>query len=71
MKKLLPDYLDAAGAHVLAEKIKRYWHELGALHVTTWVVAGRKEETDNPGDKPVSTWCVRSNLVNGLPPETR
>ena len=69
MKKFFADYLSAAGAQFLAEKIKAYWHEQGCLNVRTWIVTSKNlAAEDNPGDKPVSTWCVRSNLVNGLPP---
>lgn len=71
MKKSFPDHLNPAGAQFLAEKIKQFWHEEGHLNVTTWVVTSKNlAAEDNPGDKPVAAWGVRSNLVNGLPPKT-
>jgi hypothetical protein len=70
MKKFFPDYLCAAGAQYLAEKIKTFWHEGGHRNVATWIVTSRNlAAEDNPNDKPVATWGVRSNLINGLPPK--
>jgi hypothetical protein len=64
-----PEYLDNAGAHLLAARIKEYWRVRGHLNVTTWVVTPKNlglEEGASP-DR-VSTFGVRSNLVGGLPP---
>ena len=57
------DYLDRFGALVLANTIQTYWRERG-YEVYTEVIS-------NPGtpyaDKPI--YCIRSNLVNGVPVE--
>ena len=67
-----PEYLDNAGAHLLAERIKEYWHVRGHPNVTTWVVTPKNLGLDEGAgpDHPnrVSTFGVRSNLVAGLPP---
>jgi hypothetical protein len=63
-----PEYLDNAGAHLLAERIKEYWRVRGYLNVTTWVVTPKNLGLEEGADPRVSTFGVRSNLVGGLPP---
>jgi hypothetical protein len=53
----LIDSYTKSGAERLARTIERYWRS-GAVKV--WAEAG--------GD---GFWFVRSNLVNGLPPQTK
>jgi hypothetical protein len=65
-----PEYLDNAGAHLLATRIKEYWHAIGYLDVTAWVVTPKNlglEQGTGPNNR-VATFGVRSNLVNGVPP---
>lgn len=53
------DYFSAFGANVLARLIQKYWHDRGFTNV-------QAERAPIPG---FDTYCVRSNLVNGLPPK--
>lgn len=50
------DYITKAGAKFLAAEIKRAWADQG-IAIQTFIV--------NDGGK----YCVRSTLVNGLPPK--
>ena len=45
----------------LAERIEKFWRDRGFALVKTWT------ELEDRG-KPWSRYCVRSNLVNGVPP---
>ena len=57
------------GAYELAYRIERYWRRLGYETVEAWI------EPINPGELPVRSrseydmFAVKSNLVNGLPPQ--
>ena len=46
-----------------AERIMRYWRDLGHPHVMAWPELSTITDRDGP------LWAVVSNLVNGLPPE--
>lgn len=53
------DTLSLAGAEELARRIKAYWH---GHDIGVRVEAVSKVHGESAG------WCVRSNLVNGMPP---
>lgn len=48
----------------LAERIEKFWHARGYLKVKVWV------ERERQGEDAVALgkYCVRSNLINGVPP---
>jgi hypothetical protein len=52
------------GAVQLAAELDDWWHSRGFLHVHHWIESKRipTQGTHN------MTWCVRSNLVGGMPP---
>lgn len=55
----IADTLSREGAEELARRIKAYWqgHDIGVRVETVSKVHGES-----------AGWCVRSNLVNGMPP---
>lgn len=59
----LPGYLSETGAHLLADRIRRYWAARGH-HVEVWV----EKIPDAPRKSSPNWWQVRSSLLNGLPP---
>jgi hypothetical protein len=58
----MDDRFTEAGAGVLARKIERFWRAKGHKNVRAWI-----EPISGDFDKPI--FAVRSNLINGLPPE--
>lgn len=54
-----PDSFTRFGAAVLARLIEKYWHDRGHKIVKAWRVLNDGHET----------YAVRSNLVDGLPPQ--
>jgi hypothetical protein len=66
------------GAEQLARQLNEYWRGAGYPLAEHWiesrrVAALRKKNMrvplgQLPGDESATLWCVRSNLVNGLPP---
>jgi hypothetical protein len=54
------DYCDREGAIQLANEITAYWHDRGHNQVEVQVIP----LIDPRG----SYWCIRSNLLRGLPP---
>jgi hypothetical protein len=57
----MTDHCDNAGAHALAARIKHFWHKKGHA------VAVRVEHES--GSKCGPIWVVRSNMLDGMPPE--
>jgi hypothetical protein len=65
------DLATRAGAEMLARELDHWWHTRGYTQVKHWVELTHvaKEYQLRSDDGPDSRlWCVRSNLVNGLPP---
>jgi hypothetical protein len=60
------DSLTQAGAESLAYRLRQFWRDKGYA-ITTRVEARAPKPTD--GAKAFAFFQVRSNLVNGLPPE--
>lgn len=67
------DLISKEGAETLARELTEYWHKQGFSQVQHWVRPMRTgnyrqvlapEERGNDG-----IWCVRGNLVRGLPPK--
>jgi hypothetical protein len=58
------DFTDGSEAHTLAEQLRRYWAQRGYSIETRIEVA----EAHNRNG---SVHCVKSNLINGLPPNYR
>jgi hypothetical protein len=61
------DLATQAGAQMLAHELDHWWHTRGYTQVKHWVelthiAQPRRHRSDD------LVWCVRSNLVNGLPP---
>jgi hypothetical protein len=56
-----PDTLTYTGAEIIARTIREFWHSRGYTRV--------RVERFELGEGYWKTWGVRSNLVNGLPPE--
>jgi hypothetical protein len=56
------DYLSADKADLLAEKIASFWRNKGRANVRVWVEKAPTGMTDSK-----SCFCVRSNLVRGMP----
>lgn len=57
------------GARELACELDDWWHSRGYTRVTHWVVEA-KSSVRRGSNGPTTIWCVRSNLIGGLPPET-
>jgi hypothetical protein len=55
-----------AGAERLARELTEWWHARGFPQVVHWVESSRGSRSSDTSHS--TTWCVRSNLVNGLPP---
>jgi len=64
----VPDY--RVVAHFLHDTaaVRAYWAERGCFSVQTRVEG--KPHRDGKRSHPHTVWCVRSNLVNGLPPSS-
>lgn len=60
------DYTCRRGAEAIAAAVRAYWAERGCFSVQTWVEG--KHHRNGIRSHPCVLWCVRSNLVNGLPP---
>ena len=58
---------ERAKAACQAAQIETYWHNLGHTSVRAWIEKGRAFERFDRG--PSEVWFIRSNLVNGRPPE--
>jgi hypothetical protein len=58
------DSLSYAGAESLAQKLRQYWLGRGYA-IKTYIEA---IETRAVNEQATKVFCVRSNLVNGLPP---
>lgn len=59
--------LERAKAACQAAQIETYWHNLGHTSVRAWIEKGRIPQRVWHG--PSEVWFIRSNLVNGRPPE--
>lgn len=57
----LPDYCEAAGASQLAQRLRRFWAERGHL------VCVEIKPTHTTHGSGRMIYCVRSDLINGLP----
>lgn len=54
------------GAVALANRLQDYWHSRGAHQVQFWVW---RAPVAAQGDREAHRlYCIRSNLINGLPP---
>ena len=64
--KLGRDLCSEAGARWLAVQLDGWWHERGFWQVAHWAepAQGNRRYTEERR----RLWCVRSNLVDGLPP---
>ena len=60
------DYASRRGAEAIAAAVRAYWTQRGHMVVHTWVEGNRFKGSEHT--HPCVLWCVRSNLVNGLPP---
>lgn len=58
-----PDYCSRKGAEALAAKLDAYWHDQGYPQVAHWI-----EQVISKRGGRLKCWCVRSNLIHGLPP---
>jgi hypothetical protein len=58
------DHLTEPEAEQLAKKIAQFWHEKGHTGVRTWT-----EKTISNAAERANCYCVRSNLIRGLPRE--
>lgn len=58
------DLCGREGALQLAAELDEWWHARGYPQVRHWIESRRipTQGTHN------MTWCVRSNLINGVPP---
>jgi hypothetical protein len=63
-----PDHSSKDGAHKLAREIERYWREKGSTKIEAWVEPGAKID-GNQSTSHNARFDVRTNLVNGLPPD--
>lgn len=63
------DYLDARSAQYLARQIEAYWKARGQ-HVRTEVLTSTATGDQNGRGVYGSVWVVRSNMVNGYPPDS-
>ena len=59
------DYLTEPGAQALAAQIEAYWQAEGYRKIQTTVECSKNSN----GAQMIATWCVRSNMVGGYPPE--
>lgn len=55
----IPDAMSLAGAEELAERIQQHWHGYPI---------GTRIEPVHKGNGALIGYCVRSQMVNGLPP---
>ena len=62
MAKTFPDYLIADEAERLAKKIAQFWHDQGHSGVRVWT-----EKVPGEPEGRTSCFCVRSNLIGGMP----
>ena len=63
--KPLSDACSRLGAQFLAARLQAYWSSAPGVEVWVWKAA---HNTARAYNEPRELWCVRSNLVNGLPP---
>lgn len=56
------DWATEDGAHDLAARVERYWAEKGEIVRTHVSPAGDLRDGKN-----ALIWCVRSDMINGLP----
>ena len=57
------DTMTQEGARDLAASVAAFWHRKGHSHVKVW--------TEQVATGRVFVYCVRSNLINGMPPRAR
>ena len=62
------DYNCRKGAEAIAAAVRGYWTSQGFTQVQTWVELKSKRKCETTSERGDPVWCVRSNLVNGLPP---
>jgi len=58
------DWLDQAGAMALAARISEFWAAKGHI-VRTWLDPIRVRDAE--GRERISCYCIRSDMVGGLP----
>jgi hypothetical protein len=67
------DLISREGAEILAYELSAYWHQRGHTEVKHWIVplrAGNWHSTGTGEAKQAPIWCVRGNLIGGLPPRS-
>lgn len=64
------DLISEEGAETLARELNDYWRQRGHTEVQFWIEPMRRGNWHSTGTtKQAPVWCVRSNLVGGLPPK--
>ena len=64
------DLISQEGAETLARELNDYWRQRGYAEAQHWIEpmrAGNWHRTGETRQAPI--WCVRSNLIRGLPPK--
>ena len=70
------DLMSRDGAQALAAELNEYWRKEGFPKAEFWVVSalsekrrgGARPDAGEASERVGLMFCVRSNLVNGLPP---
>jgi hypothetical protein len=68
-----PEHTTRLCAEALAARLTAYWHGRGFAAAKFWCVAHRVLAEDGEGAEHATRyqrWDIRSNLINGIPPET-
>jgi hypothetical protein len=66
------DLISREGAEMLARELNDFWRQRGHTEVQHWIEplrAGNWHSTGTGEAKQAPIWCVRGNLVRGLPPK--
>jgi hypothetical protein len=67
MRRFFPDHTTAENSAKLARKIERFWHDQGYTQVHAWTEKVKLLHGEIR-DSVSAIYCVRSNLIRGLPP---
>lgn len=64
------DLSSERGATALARELDAWWHTRGFPQVHHWIERAADFTEAKSGDRNgvPCVWCVKSNLINGLPP---
>jgi hypothetical protein len=63
------DLISREGAEILAYELNAYWRQRGYTEAQHWIEPLRAGNWHGTGTKQTPIWCVRSNLIGGLPPK--